>query len=63
MRSSFAQVPASRATMGANRSAMASSFREMYTEKNSVVVAAISPLLLEHRDFVYREYLELPIVF
>jgi hypothetical protein len=42
---------------------MASSFREMYTEKNSVVVAAISPLLLEHRDFVYREYLELPIVF
>jgi len=42
---------------------MASSFREMYTEKNPVVVAAISPSLLEHRDFIYREYLELPVVF
>jgi glutathione S-transferase len=42
---------------------MASSFREMYTETHPVVVAAISPLLLEHRDFIYREYLELPIIF
>ncbi len=42
---------------------MASSFREMYTEKNPAVTAAISPSLLEHRDFIYREYLELPIVF
>jgi glutathione S-transferase len=42
---------------------MAASFRDMYTEKNPVVVAAISPSLLEHRDFIYREYLELPVVF
>jgi glutathione S-transferase len=42
---------------------MASSFRRMYTETNPAVVAALSPSLLEHRDFIYREYLELPIVF
>jgi glutathione S-transferase len=42
---------------------MASSFRETYTERNPVVVEATSPLLMEHRDFIYREYLELPIVF
>jgi glutathione S-transferase len=42
---------------------MASSFRELYTEKNPTVVAAIAPSLLAHRDFIYREYLELPIVF
>jgi len=42
---------------------MASSFREMYTERDPLVVKATSPLLMEHRDFIYREYLELPIVF
>lgn len=42
---------------------MASSFREMYTEENPVVVGAIAPSLIEHRDFIYREYLELPVVF
>ena len=42
---------------------MADSFRIMYTEKDSKVAAAMSPALIEHRDFIYREYLELPIVF
>ncbi len=42
---------------------MASSFRELYTQKNPDILAAASPLLMEHRDFIYREYLELPIVF
>lgn len=42
---------------------MATGFRAFYTETNPQVRAAVSPLLLEHRDFVYREYLELPIVF
>ena len=42
---------------------MATAFRDFYTEKNPVVTAAVSPLLLEHRDFIYRQYLELPIVF
>jgi len=42
---------------------MATAFRAFYTEKNPVVTAAVSPLLLAHRDFIYREYLELPIAF
>jgi glutathione S-transferase len=42
---------------------MATAFRDFYTEKNPIVTAACSPPLLEHRDFIYREYLELPIVF
>lgn len=42
---------------------MATAFRAFYTEKNPVVTAALSPVLLAHRDFIYREYLELPIVF
>ena len=42
---------------------MATNFRDMYTEKNPAVVAAMSPSLIEHRDFIYREYLELPVVF
>ena len=42
---------------------MATPFRAFYTEKNPAVTAAVSPALLEHRDFIYREYLELPIVF
>jgi glutathione S-transferase len=42
---------------------MATAFRAFYTEKNPVVTEAVSPALLEHRDFIYREYLELPIVF
>lgn len=42
---------------------MATAFRAFYTNKDPVVQAALSSLLLEHRDFVYREYLELPIVF
>src|SRR5262245_2383787 len=42
---------------------MATAFRAFYTEKNPTVTSAVSPALLEHRDFIYREYLELPIVF
>jgi len=42
---------------------MASSFRDTYTERDPTIVEATSPALLEHRDFIYREYLELPIVF
>jgi hypothetical protein len=42
---------------------MATAFRDFYTEKNPVVTAAVSPLLLAHRDLIYQQYLELPIVF
>jgi len=42
---------------------MATSFREMYTEKNPLIEAATAPSLMEHRDFIYSEYLELPLIF
>jgi len=42
---------------------MASNFRGFYTSRDPEVVAAFSPALVEHRDFIYREYLELPVVF
>ena len=42
---------------------MATSFREMYTERNPLIVAAMTPSLMEHRDFIYSEYLELPVIF
>lgn len=40
---------------------MPQSFRTLYTNTDPVVQAAVTPLLMEHRDFIYREYLELPI--
>jgi glutathione S-transferase len=40
---------------------MPQAFRTMYTNTDPVVQAAVTPLLLEHRDFAYHEYLELPI--
>jgi glutathione S-transferase len=40
---------------------MPPAFRTMYTNTDPVVQAAVTPLLLEHRDFIYHEYLELPI--
>ena len=42
---------------------MATAFRSFYVTTEPVVVAAVTPALLEHRDFMYQEYLELPIVF
>ena len=40
---------------------MPQAFRSMYTNTDAVVQAVVTPLLLEHRDFIYRTYLELPI--
>ena len=40
---------------------MPDAFRTMYTNTDPVVQAALNPILLEHRDFIYQEYLELPI--
>lgn len=42
---------------------MASFFRPLYTNEHPVVRGALTPRLREHRDFIYREYLELPVVF
>lgn len=40
---------------------MPESFRRLYTNTDPTIQAAVKPLLLEHRDFIYHEYLELPI--
>ena len=42
---------------------MATIFRDFYTNTDPTVAAALSPILFEHRDFIYQEYLELPVVF
>jgi hypothetical protein len=40
---------------------MASGYRRMYVCTDSIVRPAASPRLLAHRDFIYKEYLELPV--
>lgn len=40
---------------------MPAPFRKMYTNTDPIIQAAAKPILFEHRDFIYREYLELPI--
>ena len=40
---------------------MSPGFRRMYTCADTVVMAAASPQLLAHRDFVYHQFLELPV--
>lgn len=40
---------------------MPAPFRKMYTNTDPVLQAAVDPILFEHRDFIYKEYLELPI--
>jgi glutathione S-transferase len=40
---------------------MAPQFRQAYTNHDPEIAAAVSPLLYEHRDFIYHEYLELPV--
>jgi hypothetical protein len=42
---------------------MAPGLRRMYTDIGGDVESELTPLLLEHRDFVYREYLQLPLDF
>lgn len=42
---------------------MATAFRASYSNPDPEVQEALSPLLIQHRDFIYRSYLELPVVF
>ncbi len=42
---------------------MPDNFRAAYTATNPQILAAVSPLLLAHRDFVYQRHLELPLWF
>lgn len=36
-------------------------FRAVYTNTDPVLKAATHPILMAHRDFIYRDYLELPV--
>ncbi|MBM4255838.1 MAG: hypothetical protein FJ147_08065 [Deltaproteobacteria bacterium] len=40
---------------------MPAPFRTLYTNTDPLIQAAAKPILFEHRDFIYREYLQLPI--
>jgi glutathione S-transferase len=42
---------------------MAPGLRRMYSEIGPAAESELSPSLLEHRDFIYREYLQLPLDF
>ena len=42
---------------------MGTDFRGIYGNDDAEIAAALTPALLAHRDFIYQEYLELPIVF
>ncbi len=40
---------------------MPKAFRSMYINTDPVLEAAVRPILFDHRDFIYHEYLTLPI--
>jgi len=42
---------------------MATAFRSSYSNPDPEVQDALSRLLIQHRDFIYRSFLELPVVF
>lgn len=41
---------------------MSQGMRASFTNDDPAIDAAASPLLMEHRDFIYRRYLELPLI-
>lgn len=41
---------------------LAPAMRANFTNVDPAIDAATSPLLMEHRDFIYRQYLELPLI-
>ncbi len=43
------------------RCPMAPMIREMFTAVEPTIVAAMNPILFEHRDFIFSNYLELPV--
>ena len=49
--------------MSPDRCPMATDFRPVYSSDDSNINSAISTRILDHRDFIYEEHLELPIVF
>ncbi len=51
------------APMPEERCPMATDFRGVYGNTHVGIAAALVPELLQHRDYIYETYLELPIVF
>jgi glutathione S-transferase len=41
---------------------MAPAMRANFTNTDPAIGEAVSPALMEHRDFIYRQYLELPLI-
>lgn len=41
---------------------LSAAMRANFTNTDPAIDAATSPLLMEHRDFIYRQYLELPLI-
>jgi hypothetical protein len=42
---------------------MAPGFRRVYSNTHPTIRDATAPILLEHRDFIYHNFLELPLDF
>jgi hypothetical protein len=42
---------------------MPAGFRHVYTNTDPTIKAATTPILLEHREFIYRNFLQLPLEF
>jgi hypothetical protein len=40
---------------------MEASMRQAFETRDAQIEAALDPILLEHRDMMYAEYLELPL--
>ena len=40
---------------------MQARIREVFTITEPTIVAATHPILIEHRDFIFKNYLELPV--
>jgi hypothetical protein len=40
---------------------MPAMIREMFTTTDPAIVGATTPILIEHRDFIFKNYLELPV--
>ena len=42
---------------------MVTDYRPAYTNADPIIAKALTPSLVEHRDYIFENYLELPIVF
>jgi hypothetical protein len=38
-------------------------YRSVYTNTDPVIAKAVAPILLQHRDYIYQKYLQLPVDF